>query len=298
MEIPWVLDAVQGRTITLDLATVGDLTVPDDNVNDTWCQRLGGRYREAQPTQRAVAAGQRDPEASLTRRDRLLVSRCWLGRLPSATGLRVPEPERENGRHCSERVSIAIASTLSAPNASCLRAVVVEALVVVGGKKEVLAAPVAQFTRSECQVANSVEAAQEGLAQLIACQFLAEAERQETLAVLLEEVGGVVVEVFQLGFVKCVCRLQQEMAVVVEPAGAPTEALVLLMGDVVGTWAKRVQVEDEPLAHDRDPLPCNFLDGGGRRSGELGCDPSVVDFGMCAFLVYDLAEQVAAHGLG
>ncbi len=98
--------------------------MPDDNVNDTWCQRLGGRYREAQPTQRAVAEGQRGPEASVTRRDRLLVSRCLLGRLPSTTGLRVPEPERENGRHCSERVSIAIASMLSAPNASCLPVVV------------------------------------------------------------------------------------------------------------------------------------------------------------------------------
>ncbi len=82
-------------------------------------------------------------------------------------------------------------------------------MVVVGGKKEVLAAPVAQFTRGECQIANSVEAAQQGLAQLIACQFLTEAERQQTLAVLLEEVGGVVVDVFQLGFVKRVRRLHQ-----------------------------------------------------------------------------------------
>src|SRR5258708_9597257 len=88
------------------------------------------------------------------------------------------------------------------------------------------------------------------------------------------------------------------MAVVVEPAGATTEALVLLVGDVVGARAKRVQVEDEPLAHNRGPLSSDFLDDGGWRSGELRCDPPVVDFGMCAFFIYDLAEQVAASGLG
>ncbi len=115
---------------------------------------------------------------------------------------------------------------------------------------------------------------------------------------LLEEVGGVVVEVFQLGFITHVRRLHQEMTVVVEPAGAPTEALVLLLGDVVGTRAKRVQVEDEPLPHDCDLLTCVLSRGCGWSTRQLRCDPSCVDFGMCAFLVDDLTEQVTARGHG